>query len=51
MPTDVSVEIATQAVDSAPRRRLPIGIGLSVGACASVALWTCIGLSLRVFLS
>lgn len=51
MPTDVSVEIASHALDGLPARRFPVGIGLSVGACVSVALWTCIGLGLRAFLS
>lgn len=51
MPTDVSVEIASHAVANAPARRIPIGIGLSLGAFASVALWTCIGLGLRSLLS
>lgn len=47
MPSDVSVEIVSQALEAQPQRRLPIGVGLGVGAFASVALWTCIGLGLR----
>ena len=49
MPSDVSVELVSNAaVAEAPAaRRLPIGLGLTVGACVSVALWTCIGLGLR----
>ena len=47
MPSDVSVEIASQALEAQPPRRLPSGVGLSVGAFASVALWTCIGFGLR----
>jgi hypothetical protein len=47
MPSDVSVDIATPRADGAPAKRLPIGIGLSIGACASIALWACIGFGLR----
>jgi hypothetical protein len=52
MPSDVSVELVTSAVAEAPAaRRLPIGVGLTLGACVSVALWTCIGLGLRALLA
>jgi hypothetical protein len=51
MPTDVSVEIVAHAVEARPARRLPIGLGLTVGACASLALWTCIGLGLRALIA
>ena len=47
MPSDVSVEIASLSVQAQPARRLPIGVGLSIGAVTSVALWTCIGFGLR----
>ena len=47
MPSDVSVEIASHSVEARPMRRMPIGVGLSIGACTSVALWTCIGFGLR----
>ena len=48
MPSDVSVELVSSAVAQAPSaRRFPLGVGLTVGACVSVALWTCIGLGLR----
>jgi hypothetical protein len=47
MPSDVSVEIASRSIEARPARRLPLGVGLSVGAFASVALWTCIGFALR----
>ena len=48
MPSDVSVELVSSAVAEAPSaRRLPVGVGLTVGALASVALWTCIGLGMR----
>jgi hypothetical protein len=47
MPSDVSVEIVSHSVQAPAGRRLPIGVGLTIGACASVALWTCIGFGLR----
>lgn len=48
MPSDVSVDLVTQAAVEAPAaRRLPVGMGLTIGACASLALWTVIGISLR----
>lgn len=47
MPSDVSVEIVSHSLPDRALRRLPIGVGLSVGACASVALWTCLGFGLR----
>jgi hypothetical protein len=47
MPSDVSVEFApTRVTEDRPTRRLPVGVGLTIGACASVALWTVIGLGL-----
>lgn len=53
MPSDVSVDlVSSSAIAEAPAsRRLPVGLGLSVAACASVALWTCIGLGLRALLA
>jgi hypothetical protein len=52
MPSDVSVELIARGVaDAPPARRLPIGVGLTVGACVSVALWTCIGLGLHALLA
>ena len=48
MPSDVSVELVSSVVAEAPSaRRLPVGVGLTVGAFVSVALWTCISLGLR----
>jgi len=49
MPSDVSVELVAHAatVAARPARRLPVGVGLTIGAFASVALWTVIGISLR----
>jgi hypothetical protein len=52
MPSDVSVDlVAHTAVDARPARRLPVGVGLTIGACASVALWTVIGIGLRALLA
>ncbi len=52
MPSDVSVELVTRNLAEAPiRRRLPVGVGLTLGACVSVALWTCIGFGLNALLS
>ncbi|MBW8812466.1 MAG: hypothetical protein JF588_03480 [Caulobacterales bacterium] len=50
MPTDVSLEVAQHA-EAQPLRRLPIGLGLTIGACASLALWAGIGLGLRALFS
>jgi hypothetical protein len=47
MPSDVAVEIVSQSLRADPVRRLPIGIGLTIGAGASAALWTCIAFGLR----
>lgn len=46
MPSDVSVELVSHAT-AQPPRRMPVGIGLTIGACASVGLWTVIGFGLR----
>jgi hypothetical protein len=51
MPSDVSVELITQIAEAPPVRRLPVGMGLAIGACASLALWTCIGIGLRALLA
>jgi hypothetical protein len=52
MPSDVSVDlVAHTAVEPRPARRLPIGLGLTIGACASLGLWTVIGISLRALLA
>lgn len=47
MPSDVSVELVAQVAEAQPARRLPVGFGLAIGGCASLALWTCIGFGLR----
>jgi hypothetical protein len=51
MPSDVSVELVSHAASAQPSRRLPIGVGLAIGACASLALWTFIGIGLRALFS
>lgn len=52
MPSDVSVDlVAHTAVDAPTARRLPVGIGLTIGAFASVALWTVIGIGLQALLA
>ena len=40
MPTDVSLDVASR-----PARAF--GVGLTLGACVSIALWTFIGLGVR----
>ncbi|MBL8772696.1 MAG: hypothetical protein JNK30_15035 [Phenylobacterium sp.] len=51
MPSDVSVELMTPAAVETPARRIPVGVGLTLGAIASLALWTCIGLGLRALVA
>lgn len=54
MPTDVSIDFASRSIgafDTLPGRRLPIGLGLTLGACASVVLWTFIGLGVRALIA
>jgi hypothetical protein len=51
MPTDVSVEVVQHAAEAQPVRRLPIGLGLTIGAFASLALWAGIGFGLRALFS
>lgn len=46
MPSDVSFEVVSLA-EPKPAQRLPLGVGLGIGACASVALWGAIGMGLR----
>ncbi len=57
MPADVSYphasysSVTDQAVERAPSGRLPLGIGLSIAACASVGLWVAIAAGLKALLS
>ena len=43
--------IVTAARKSNSNRRLPIGVGLTIGAGASLGLWVAIGFSLRALLT
>ncbi len=54
MPTDVSLDVAPRSVrafEASPSHRLPVGVGLTLGACASVALWTFIGFGVRALIA
>ena len=54
MPTDVSLDVSassTNVFEASPSQRLPIGVGLILGACASVALWTFIGFGVRALIA
>jgi hypothetical protein len=51
MPTDVSVDIAVREPERQPLARLPIGLGLGIGALASVVLWAVIGMTLHALLA
>jgi hypothetical protein len=51
MPTDVSIEISVRETGRQTLGRLPIGLGLSIGALASVALWAGIGITLHALLA
>lgn len=51
MPSDVSVELVTHVAEAQPARRIPIGVGLTIGAFTSLALWTCIGFGVRALLA
>lgn len=52
MPSDVSVDLVAHAnVEPRAARRLPVGVGLTLGAAASLALWTAIGFGLRALLT
>ena len=46
MPSDISFETVAVA-ETKSARRLPLGVGLTIGAGASVALWSAIGFGLR----
>ena len=46
MPSDISFEVVSLP-EARAARRLPPGLGLSLGAFASVALWSVIGFGLK----
>jgi hypothetical protein len=52
MPADVSFENVAPSADAgvAPRR-LPLGLGLAIAACASVSLWVGAAVGIHALLS
>ena len=51
MPSDVSVETVSHSIEAQPARRLPVGLGLTIGAIASLTLWTCIAFGVRALIA
>jgi hypothetical protein len=52
MPADVSFEnVATHEEAARASRRLPLGFGLAIGACASLSLWVGVAMGLRALFS
>ncbi len=54
MPTDVSIDVVSDpagAFETSVGRCLPIGIGLTLGAYTSLALWTFIALCVRALVA
>jgi hypothetical protein len=50
MPADVSfhnVSARSLPIETASTRRLPLGIGLAIAACASVGLWFAVAAGIR----
>lgn len=50
MATDVSLDVLAQS-SVTPAQKVPVGIGLAVGALASITLWAFVGIGLRVLLA
>ena len=51
MPADVSFEdVAPRSETSGRSRRLPLGFGLALAACASVSLWVGAAIGIRALL-
>jgi hypothetical protein len=46
MPSDISFEVVSQP-QTKTIRRLPLGVGLAIGAIASLALWSVVGFVLK----
>jgi hypothetical protein len=46
MPSDIPFQ-SVNVVETAAPRRLPVGMGLAIGAGASLALWGAIAMGLR----
>ncbi|WP_372785119.1 hypothetical protein [Phenylobacterium sp.] len=52
MPADVSfdnVSPSSLSIETTSTRRLPLGIGLVIAACASVGLWVAVAAAIRAF--
>ena len=50
MPADVSFHCVGPrdiSVDTRPARRFPLGVGLTIAACASVGLWFAVAAAVR----
>jgi len=52
MPADVSFEnVAPRSEAAAGARRLPLGFGLAIAACASASLWLGAAIGIRALFS
>ena len=52
MPADVSFEnVAPRSETTVGSRRLPLGFGLAIAACASVSLWVGAAMGIRALFS
>ena len=52
MPADVSFEnVAPRSKVAAGSRRLPLGFGLAIAACASMSLWIGAAIGIRALFS
>jgi hypothetical protein len=52
MPADVSFEnVAPRSETAVDSRRLPLGLGLAIAACASVSLWVGAAIGIHALLS
>jgi hypothetical protein len=52
MPADVSFEnVAPRSETTVGSRRLPLGLGLAIAACASVSLWVGAAMGIRALFS
>jgi len=52
MPADVSFEnVAPRSETVVGSRRLPLGVGLAIAACASVSLWIGAAIGIHALLS
>ena len=52
MPADVSFQnVASRSEAASGSRRLPIGFGLAIAACASLSLWIGAAAGIRALLS